>query len=334
VKPLLVVALVCLVHAVPSVASAQHVTLVRPEPENPRLTEAFNRLRGELTLHGFEVRIVEPGSASENGGAWPSKELPPSASVTLRDSDAGASANIEVADPRQGNATLQVALDGALDDTPALLALRTLELLRAVLRGEHGDAASAPPPEEPPPARPVEPKEPASLAETTSYWLGGGVQLLASLPGPTLAVGPELGIGAQCGWYGVRLALSGPALGARLTSTAAEARLRWSHGITAATLRVARHGRAELRVLAAAGVVQLAVDGEAELPFIGRTDTAWMAAAGAGLEGGAELGANVELIAASSALLLLPKPYVVVGEEVLETGRPLVATTLGLRVSF
>ena len=47
----------------PRVAHAQRIILLCPPETDASLTEAFNRLRGELSMHGFEVEVQTSAEA-------------------------------------------------------------------------------------------------------------------------------------------------------------------------------------------------------------------------------------------------------------------------------
>jgi hypothetical protein len=58
----------CLV-AFPSLAQAAPILLVKPSGSDIAILEAFNRLRGELHVHGFQILLVESPHKARSGAA-------------------------------------------------------------------------------------------------------------------------------------------------------------------------------------------------------------------------------------------------------------------------
>ena len=109
--------------AAPSGPEPAVVLVALPERPDPAILEALNRLRGEAMSVGFEVRLLEPGSATRSqkqpgaGLAGP----PPAAVVTVVRPDPGV----------EGSGALDVTfLDGSTGATS----------VAHVTAGEVGDA--------------------------------------------------------------------------------------------------------------------------------------------------------------------------------------------------
>ena len=109
--------------------------LVSPPQADASLSEAFNRLRGELTMHGFEVDVqtteeaISPENLSER--AESSQAV---ASVSFVRNEGVTSADIKISDRVTGKTLTRTIATPIGTDTASLLALRAVELLRASLR--------------------------------------------------------------------------------------------------------------------------------------------------------------------------------------------------------
>ena len=135
----------CIV-AFPSLAQAGHVLLVQPSGSDATTLETFNRLRGELHVHGFQVLIVESANEARTGAA----DL--AAMTELHGALAGvcpvrgskpASVEIWMAARGTGSTGIHTIFTSAEKDAPLLLAIRVVDLLRTNLREYAGDDAPA-----------------------------------------------------------------------------------------------------------------------------------------------------------------------------------------------
>src|SRR5690606_38449497 len=112
------------------------VLLIRPAPgARPTLLEAFNRLQGELRMHGFEMRVVEaprpPSSATLERFADQGRAV---AAVAFVEQGETTRVDIWISDRVTGKTTKRTIEPGADRHAGAVLAVRALELLRASLR--------------------------------------------------------------------------------------------------------------------------------------------------------------------------------------------------------
>jgi hypothetical protein len=137
------VSLLCATLLLANPARAQRIILLCPPEADTSLTEAFNRLRGELSMHGFEVEVQTSAEAiSPESLAARADSIAAVASVSFVRSANGATADIKISDRVTGKTTIRtIATEG--NDAPNLLALRAVELLRASLR-EFGPNSRAP----------------------------------------------------------------------------------------------------------------------------------------------------------------------------------------------
>src|SRR5689334_8079969 len=109
----------------PGRALAQRVLLVRPPSTDATLSEAFNRLRAELSLQDFEVEVLEVGlrklSPDELQAA--AQERDAFAGVALARSGSGANADVCIADRLTGKISLRRLAITAGPDSPRVLSV-------------------------------------------------------------------------------------------------------------------------------------------------------------------------------------------------------------------
>lgn len=330
----LVLACLCIM-ACPRQAMAQRVLLVRPPPTDTVLSEAFNRLRAELALQDFEVDVLDasahPLSPDELREA--ARQRDAFAGVSLARSGTGANADVCIADRVTGKISLRRLAITAGRDSPRVLAVRAVDLLRESLRelrmGERPPAdvigvAAAPPP---PAVR--------SFGERTQFQLSAAAFALGGATDISNGYGAGLGF-----WYrstarfGIGVLLVGPLLGARYSSESGSASLRQELGQLRARFDLLLPGRFELGPVLAAGVYHLQAQGEVEAPLAARSASVWSFAGSCGIEGHLALTGPVSLNAAVHALLLTPRPVVAVDTASEALGQPLLLASLGMGVAF
>jgi hypothetical protein len=329
----LVFALLCWV-ACPKPALAQRVLLVRPPATDAVLTEAFNRLRAELVLQDFQVELLEaePGRLTPDGLERAAQQRDAFAGIALARQGSGANADICVADRITGKITLRrLAITGR--DSPRILAVRAVDLLRASLR-------ELPPDERPPPdvvgvAPAPAPDAVRAFADRARFQLSVAAVGLGSLREISSGYGAGLSL-----WYRptLRLALGalwvGPLVGARYRSSNGSAVLRQELGQLRATFDLLSPGRFELGPVLGAGVYHLQAQGDVEAPLSSRSAGVWSFAGSGGVEARLALSESVSLGAAVHGVLLTPQPVVAVDTAAEELGQPLLLASLGLGVSF
>jgi hypothetical protein len=125
-------------------AHAQRIILLCPPETDSSLTEAFNRLRGELTMHGFEVEVQTSAEAiSPENLALHADSVAAVASVSFVRGGGITTADIKISDRVTGKTTIRTIATPEGTDAASLLALRAVELLRTSLR-EFGPNARTP----------------------------------------------------------------------------------------------------------------------------------------------------------------------------------------------
>jgi hypothetical protein len=319
----------------PRSALAQRVLLARPPATDTTLSEAFNRLRAELILQDFEVDVldVEGRKLSPDALQEAAQQHDAFAGVALTRSDSGATADVCIADRVTGKISLRRLAITAGEDSPRVLAVRAVDLLRESLRELRAG-------ERPPvdvvgvAAAPAPPAVETFAARERLQLSAAGFALVTT---SSISNGYGVGIGF---WYwptarfGVGALLVGPLLGARYRSANGDASLRQELGQLRATFNLLKPARLAFGPVLAAGVYHLQAQGEVETPFAARTASVWSFAGSCGVEGRLSLTGAVSLNAAAHALLLAPEPIVAVDTESEALGQPLLLASVGLGVAF
>ncbi|MGH7440126.1 MAG: hypothetical protein ACRENE_30920, partial [Polyangiaceae bacterium] len=213
------------------------VALVRSAPADRILHEATTRVRAELLDAGFEVVDVDsaPGDArSEVEGAAPESAC--FATIAMNHVAGGAFADVWISDHVTGKTVVRRVGVGADTNATSVLAIRTLELLRASLLEAAARVAPAEPPMTPAsdvmrwvaPALPEAP--PSTVPALRGTALGLGALTLGGLQGIGLAVGPAVAVSRGFGPLFARLAFAGPLLGPDLRTSTGSATVRQELG--------------------------------------------------------------------------------------------------------
>jgi hypothetical protein len=317
-------------------AEPVRVALVQPAHPDPIAAEAATRIRAELLAAGFAVVLIEADPAAdaavEPGGAAASRVR---ATVVVVRTDHGAAADVWIAD-RASHGTLVRRVDAGAGEpsSPADLAIRAVELLRAGLFEPRAAPSAAPPAEPPPdlpgtgPAEPPEappaprPTRPRALLErftaelglTAIYGLGGASGRLA----PTL----RFAYGAGTGLAG-RLTVMGP------TSTDQAAVLEVAYGFD-------RSWRVLAPVVAlGAGACHTHLDDTVTAKLPALSTEAWAGAFSASAGVAARATDRAAFLVDAHAFLVEPGPGAIVGMAP-AAGKPqlLVTASLGVVAGF
>lgn|GEM_PF-2434750 len=354
--------------SVASAASGELVVLLAPSGSPPELREALQRVRGELTVHGFSIRIVESrgvpsireleavadregavASVVLIGSSMPSPGEEPPPAPTNDDSDTQdgrppptpapsgdrlGKVEVWISDRVTGKTSKRtIALEESYD-APTVLAVRTVELLRSSLQEEQ--------PERP---RSVEGAHPERAAQAVTelkrsqpqgpvFYVGLAATAALSLPDGTPAGAPALTAGVALGALGAQLSVTGPLVSAT-TATATG-----TFDSIAVTLLAEpfwaplRKGGSALYVFPSIGATYLDVQGMASGGYVGRSDSAWVVSIGGGLGGHLRLTRYFGVVSELRALGLLPRPVVQIGTAEKEIGSPLLSGQLGLRLTL
>ncbi len=329
--------LAALVLLVTTPAFAQRVLLVKPPSADETLSEAFNRLRAELGLQGFETKVVlaEAGAQTPQELAALAEKEGAFAAISLARSPSSTNAEVCVADRVTGKISLRSLALGDAKDAPSVLAVRATDLLRSSL----SELANSPAP----PAEVVNvdrvavPSEVRRFAEPPPSHFRLDVRAaalgLAQRIGPGYA--PSLSLSYRV-LERVELAatFAGPAFGATYHASSGSAVARQLLGGASAALIALHTPRFELRPHAFVGVYRVDVSGEIDPPYAARSGQVTSFAAGVGLDASLRLSDRLSLGAGALALGLTPRPAVAVLSEEDRFSFPFVALNAGLGVEF
>ncbi len=320
-----------------SPALAQRVLLVQPPVADETLAEAFNRLRAELGLQGFDTKIVVLDGSAQTPDALAdlAQKEGAFAAISLTRNPSSTNAQVCVADRVTGKISWRSLALGNAKDAPSVLAVRATDLLRSSL--SELASSAAPPPEVAGVDRTTVPKEVVAFAQAPVARFRLGVRAAA------LGLGQELGLG-----YAPSLELhyhlldrvelgvlfAGPAFGAKFRANAGTAVARQMLGGATASLVALRAQRFELRPSLFAGGYRVDVSGEVDPPYAGRSGQVTSFAAGVGLDASVRLGDRVSLGAGALALGLTPRPAVAVLSEEDRFSFPFLALNAGFGVDF
>lgn len=333
-----VLALCCAVSCLlaPGAAWAQRVLLVRPPATDMPMSEAFNRLRAELQLQDFDVQVLDVAehqlspdelqAAAQRNDAF--------AGVALNRHGNGTNADVCIADRVTGKITLRQLAIMAGSDSPRVLAVRAVDLLRESLRELPVD--ERPPPDvvgvTPAPApRAIR----AFTAKPARFRVGAAAAALGVTGGISTGYGAALSF-----WFrpvprlAVGALLVGPLVGARYRSPNGDATLRQELVQARALFNLLEPGAVELGPVLGAGAYHVQAQGDVQAPFASQEAATWSFVGSGGIEARWELGASVSLGGSVQALLLTPQPVVAVANETQELAQPLLLAILGLGVSF
>ena len=324
------------------------------------LTEAFNRLRGELTMHGFEVEIqTAEGVISPENLAQRAENSQAVASVSFVRNEAYATADIKISDRVTGKTSIRTIATPSGSDSASLLALRAVELLRASLREfgpkseppkdivgaspdraspsvTHwaegtGDVSAAPegPPVLPPVASPI----------LVPYHLTLRADVLAALhlsdPSSSYGLGGAIGV-SKGPHFEARLVFAAPWLGAKYSTPRARSQFRLAMTFAEMTYALSVTPGVEFEPLFGIGVARATTYTETLLPVTLHppAPSAWFAVASAGLGVNFTLSSHLFWNTSARLALLVPRPVLVVDGEGHRLGAPMIMAASGLGLKF
>jgi len=319
---------------------AATVMIVRPPSPSPELTEIVSRLHGEMLSVGLAVMITERAQAGADGAsarAW----LESLAADGRIDAavDVIGEERVEAVDiwafqraPRPARVT-RVLVERDVENAPARLAIRAIDLLRSLLIERELAGASRRSMPAPAPAVTASVASDASAAGAggrLGFELGAAV--LASLDGVGPAILPLVRLDAALGpWLGLQIEMAGFGTQPTVGTPGASARVAQQYALLGACACAPSPARLRPVVGLAAGALRTAADGEADSPLQGHSVAQWSflveASAGARLR----LAKRAHLTAAVH--VQLAEPYVdirVVNPGSATSGRPNVLVTFAV----
>lgn len=331
----LVLALAMLWLVSPVDAWGQSVLLVRPPSGDAALTEAFNRLRAELELQDFKVEVLDANqsTATLEELETAAQRADAFAGIALSRHGSGANADVSIADRVTGKMSMRrLAIAG--QDSPRILAVRAVDLLRASLR-------ELPNNERPPPdvvgvsPSPPPPELRAFTERRAPFRVSAAAVALTSAHDISNGYGAMLGFRYHpVDRLGIGIDLVGPLVGARFRASNGRATLRQELAQVRAAFDVLTPGRLELGPVLGAGVYHLQAQGQVAPPLNGLTSSVWSFAGSGGVEARLKLTDALTLGGSVEGILLTPRPVVAIDSELEELGQPLLLAALGLGVAF
>ena len=336
-RALLAAAAACLVLLLTTAAFAQRVILVRPPAPDEVLSEAFNRLRAELTLQGFEATIVErdASASSPEELAELAKKDGAFAGISLTRRVGTPAAEVCIADRVTGKTSLRTLALSQAPDAPSVLAIRAADLLRASLREF--------PPDEPPPPEVVGVDSKPVPVAVQRWALQPPARLRldvrAALLGVTQGFGPGYAPSLALSYrvldrVSVGVLVAGPALGASYKTSLGAASVRQELALARILGAALQSPSFELRPTLEAGIYRLDARGEVEPPLAARSAQVTSFAGGVGLEVAWRLSHALLVGAEISALELSPRPAIAVLTAEYRFAWPFVTVSAGLGVDF
>ncbi|MGC4091187.1 MAG: hypothetical protein QM756_25585 [Polyangiaceae bacterium] len=334
-RSLATIALGTLLYSTP--ALAERVLLVRPPKPDELLLEAFNRLRAELALQGFEASVTEvlPGEDTPEKLSQLAQASGAFAGISLSRRQGAPAAEVCIADRVTGKTTLRKLALGPARDAASVLAVRSADLLRASLREFSAD--------QPPPADVVGVDYRQPSPQVQSFAREAPARLRLDARAAALGFSQRLGPGygpslslryrpAERLWIG--LLAAGPAVGATWTTEAGSASVRQELAVAHLGVTVVQAPRFALRPTLLAGVYHLQAQGEVEAPLIAQSAQVTSFIAGAGLEAELRLSNAFSIGLELDALGLSPRPAVAVYQSQYAFSWPYLAASAGVGVQF
>jgi hypothetical protein len=317
-------------------AASGLVILLQPSLATSAERRCLTRIREELLAGGFQVAVVDPGPNAD-----------PISIADAIERQRGSVATIALlGDPELGPSELWILdrvgvqaevrrIVAPTDDplhVPEVLAIRTIELLRASALKLLVESNQPPAPlVAPPPAAAAPVRAPAARApdrgETVD--LEAGLAVLESIGGPGPAAIPlgRLRLPLRMPLF-LRLTLAGLGTRPRVTTSLGSADIGQSFGLVELGAVFRRPRRLHPMVTLGAGALYVRSDGEGVYPYRGIEDSRWAVLVDGGLGLFAQVGARVALAFEVHASLAAPHPVVrFSGSDAATIGRPALMAT-------
>lgn len=329
----------------PAWADATRVVVLQAATASPGARRCLTLIREELAGGGFQVETVDPGSETDPFALAEAMQAQLSAVATIGlvgDPETG-QAEIWILDRTGGNT--EVRRIPAPPEDPArvgeVLAIRTIEVLRASALKLQVDSSRPRPPPPPspspsPPARPapetVRRKDSPPAPQRRSVALEAGVSMLVS-PGqldPAAVPLARLRV-VVAGPMVARLTIAGLGTRPRVETSRGSAAVAQEIGLLELGAVFRRDRRLAPTIMLEGGVLHVRSDGEGAPHYIGRQDQRWAALAGVGA--GVVVALSRQLAVAFEAHVVVAAPYPLVRFDDLDAAqvaRPALWTTLTL----
>lgn len=318
-------------------AMAQRVVLVRPPPPDDVLSEAFDRLRAELALEGFETWLVDLDPIADTPDALAALAAKDGAlaGISLTRRVGAPSADVCIADRVTGKISMRTIELRQATEAPSVLAVRAADLLRLSLREFAGDQ-----------------KPPSDVVGVETQPVPEVVKRFANVPpgrfrvdvraaalGITQKIGPGYAPALAVSYrhwdrFGAGLLVAGPALGASYGTSTGSASITQELVVARAWGAFLQASLLELRGVLYTGIYHLDASGHVTPPLVARSAQVTSFAGGAGVEADVRLNRRLVVGAELSAFELAPRAAVAVSDEQYTFPWPFVTATMGFGMEF
>ncbi len=305
----LAIALCSLSLSFAGLAHAERVALVRPDPKDGVLMDAFNRLRAELALHAFETELVDADvdEAPQARLAEIAKNAAALASIAFVQQGDSTSVDVWLVDRISGKTTMRRIEVGRTVDASSVLAIRAVDLLRVSLQEFEPD--QAPPPDVAGVRAGPAPVAVRKLTARPEPSFGFNAELMALFNGPELgfSFGPALGIHRLFGRFELGLVLAGPLLGAEFGAERGRASVRQGLGWVDLRWRLADTNHLGFAANLGVGGHVLDAQGQPDSPLTSLSNRVFGFAAGAGAHAAWKFSSAASWQLSLQAFTLLPR---------------------------
>ena len=305
-------------------AAPRVVVLLEAGAVSPAQRRCLTRIREELLAGGFAVAVVDPGPGTDPVSVAEAITRQHDAVATialLGDPDLGPAELwiLDRAGPRPEVRGIKVPNDDP-ERIPEVLAIRTIELLRAsalslLVESNRPAPPEAPPAPPPPPvaAPPLSPPAPVASLPERRDWIGveAGIAALESLEGPGPAVVPMARVRLPLGWpLFARLTFAGFGTRPRVSTSLGTADITQAFGLFELGAVFRRHRRLNPVVTLGAGAIYVRSAGAGVYPYQGIEESEWAAVIDGGV--GLVAGLGVHLATAFELHVSLAAPHPVI----------------------
>jgi len=295
-------------------ATASTVILMRPPDPVPVTAEAIVRIHGELVSAGFDVQVAPAAGGPDARAALEGTAVGQNVDAVLAilGDSLPDSVEIWVVDRVTGKSVVKrLPFHPEQARAAEILSIKAIELLRASFL-EVGITNSKLSPAKPAPAVVSRFVAEALAVNRELHWgIEVGGSLGASLDGVGPAVTPMIRLNwAPIPWCIVRITTAGLGTQARVDTPSGVARVTEQFGLLEAGLRFRSRMRLRPIVSLGAGVLHTSAEGDAALPYQGRTGAAWSFLMDAGVGLRASLRGRFEIGMEGHAQLAQPYPII------------------------
>lgn len=320
-------------------AASDVVILLEPSDASAGQQRCLTRIREELLAGGFEVQVVDPGPKTDPFSiAEVLQQLSDSAaSIALLGDPTVAPAELWIVDrtgARPDVRRIVIPTDDALH-APEILAIRTIEILRASALQRLVEATRVRSPLPPPAPRATVTVTVTAAAPPKKRSLLGielGLSVVEDLLGPGPAEIPvaRLHVALPRSLF-ARLTVAGLGSRPRVENPEGAAEIGQNFGLLEVGVTFRSQHRLRPLVTLGAGALYVTNDGDGVYPYAGRLDSRWTALLDGGFGVSFAFSGQWEMAVEVHTLLAAPHPFVRFSETSAgNIGWPALATTLTL----